>query len=719
MAYSFGTAGYRACLTAPEPVDTEKLRADVLRTLEAFDPKAWHDAPMTTLLRGEVLQGDQRVETVDAFGHKNGSQVLAAASSVDRVIEHVHGFRVANADLRGPVRAIEDVFFKGPLAAELVAYQALDFHKQDGITEIEESQQALLVERRLNDALLEDEGLGKLVIGRAAAFVGCVSNFTNFLDLCRKILRNMEVGVPVVVLSRSNTTQHMYRYTVRLLEQMREHGLDLGLCTFCSCSIEEQRRLLGACRESPMYFTGSRAVACRIKEVAPRLVASTGGPNTMVVGEGGFSPEVATAARMSNLIEHKGQCTALRHLVLPRATEADVRAMYADAQRLPSEAEALRSKEFGALLHGLAQPIAEGYHEVPLPAAKLAASVAVRISKELPASIDEQWREAYLDVTAPADLGPRFIPQLTAWLNREQPISLAMNCSTEVARELFEETALVVYTVGNAAKGAPALTAQARPQDGECFGEFPPRRELEAVTSFPVIIPSSTPGYNSEYSPAFLKTHGAAPPGSWGLGGLQGCITMLRRCRSPEERGYGRVLLEYLADAARGPGRGVGARTALFGLQRPPLRSLCCLRLEKASGPNLPHSDALFDEAVRYILPFAATSAREQLVISLDPFLSFPAFPMLAQQGLKVVRESKEAFAAAEGGYWSVVSLPRPASGPKYPLAAHFVSKLFPMGHIKSTLSNDEAFVQAFTSSPKWLHIAAAGASTATPASKM
>ena len=39
----------------------------------------------------------------------------------------------------------------------------------------------------------------------------------------------------------------------------------------------------------------------------------------------------------------------------------------------------------------------------------------------------------------------------------------------------------------------------------------------------------------------------------------------------------------------------------------------------------------------------------------------------------------------------------------EFPLVGQFVSLLLCVGHIKSVGVNDEAFIKAFTHSPKWL----------------
>ena len=175
--------------------------------------------------------------------------------------------------------------------------------------------QANLLEMRMNELLLKDEEKGIITIQRDhPMIIGCVSNFTNFLDLFRKTLRQIEVGVPCVVFSRTNTGQHMFRWFLLLQEVMKEKGLPSYLLSYLSSSVDEQRRLMQACPLSPMHFTGSREISAKIKEVNPRLIASTGGPNTLVSTEC-TSDEIQNVVQMSNLIENKGQCTALRQWV--------------------------------------------------------------------------------------------------------------------------------------------------------------------------------------------------------------------------------------------------------------------------------------------------------------------------------------------------------------------------------------------------------------------
>lgn len=43
------------------------------------------------------------------------------------------------------------------------------------------------------------------------------------------------------------------------------------------------------------------------------------------------------------------------------------------------------------------------------------------------------------------------------------------------------------------------------------------------------------------------------------------------------------------------------------------------------------------------------------------------------------------------------------SSDPGYCLAAHFVSNLVPVGHIKSTKIDDQEFLEYFSASEKWL----------------
>jgi len=474
------------------------------------------------------------------------------------------------------------------------------------------------------------------------------------------------------------------------------------MVSYLACSVDEQRRVLKACPESPMYFTGSRAIAERIREIAPRFVASTGGPNTMVADQ--LTEGVADAARMSNLIEQKGQCTAMRHLVVPGISEADVATRVygpGDACLAGHVSDSMAAGSFFSIFKDqkLRTPLPEGY--VPLPGA-LNEHVAVRMSASLPVGIQEQWREAFLDVTVPAKLEDGFLQELASWCNSEQPITLAVNClDPGVALQLFEQTSLVVYTVGHPVE-QPALTCQARPQEGEVFGEVPPRRMMRHLTRFPVLVPSTTPGYNTSYTASFLAQQGEEPFVQWQLPeALAKLEPVVSAVQDSVRRGFCRQLLAYLADAATGPRRGVSARTTLFGLQRPPLSCTACLRLEESV-----LEERLFDEAVPFLLPFLATNAREQLVLSLDTDLVFSAGSMLEGVGLKIVREDRASFEKMQGNYWGVVHLPDDAlTTNEHPLAAHFVSLLVAFGHVKSTKENDEDFLELFGKSAKWLRV--------------
>jgi len=53
------------------------------------------------------------------------------------------------------------------------------------------------------------------------------------------------------------------------------------------------------------------------------------------------------------------------------------------------------------------------------------------------------------------------------------------------------------------------MTCQARPQSGECFGEFPPRHLQDETSQYPMIIPSPVAAYNSVYSEEYIAKKAA------------------------------------------------------------------------------------------------------------------------------------------------------------------------------------------------------------------
>jgi len=303
----------------------------------------------------------------------------------------------------------------------LIGNQAVDFRKQDGVTEIEESIEANPVERRMNDLLISDESAGKIKIDRSPAFVGCVSNFSNFLDLFRKTIRNLEVGVPCVILSRSNTTQHMYRWSVLLRTLCEKHGVDLGMVTYFSADLPEIKRVFASSPSTcPMHITCSRELAKAVKSDHPNTMSSTGGPNTLVAPR--LTSSVKEAIRFSAMIENSGQCTALRHAVVPNASEMEIESLFDGAPVVTTPQDSLRAGEFAGIFEDSpVEPTPEGYTKVN------GLNAHYKVSGELPEDgVEEYWRKVFVDVTSPSSdglkKGGKDAEELASWLVRNQPI---------------------------------------------------------------------------------------------------------------------------------------------------------------------------------------------------------------------------------------------------------------------------------------------------------
>jgi hypothetical protein len=742
--YHFASPGFHAALLPAVAAEREPLRAAATHALNGFDKAKWHSSPVATVLEGNILDGGTRVDTLDAFGLANGSQLLAAPSELDRLIDHATGFVPARADLRTAVRAAEAALLSPAMAGELIANQTLDFGKQDGVTEIEEAIQANPVEQRLNDQLWDSEAAGRVVIPRRIALVPCVSNFSHFLDMCRKTLRNIELGIPVMVLSRNHTSQYPYRWVIALVDQLKAHGVDSRYLTFCSADLSSQQALIKAAAAAaaadttmadappspPFLFTGARQLAETIKrDVAGGMIASTQGPNLMVAL--GLPNSVAAAAAMSATIENSGQCTALRVLVAPgaEATPATVEAMFDTTSGGGDAPGYLAAGEFAGLLEPPPMSMEGGAPITPAgyTAHPSTARVSYRVRPDLPAppgaeesAFEEHWRQVVLDVVAPPALTDDFVDSIGGWLVKHQPITLTVNGATgnaehsasptppehyAVARRIFERSAQCVYTIGDA--DIPALSAQARPQDGEVFGELPPLHMMTDVTRFPMIVPSAQAAYFSHYSRDHLERLGAEASGSGGaLGAIVGAAS------EPTVKGYIVELADYLRDAAVGPRRSHAARTCLYGLQRPPLDGkLTAIRCGAAT---------TLDEVLPFVLPFALTNAAEQAVLSVDPTnhglldelktLDASVGKPLAGIEMWTRTEAEHAGDAVQSTLARTVRPDVLSAEHPFPLAQQFVSRLVTLGHVKSTRSDDHHFLATFEASPKWLRFDASRA---------
>jgi len=696
-SHGFGSTAMRSCMgNIPVTPDKTLYQGPCEALYESFDAQVWYSDPVQTIINGKPVEGGSKVASVDAFFKENGSMVHTDAAGLEALKAHLSSVDTTTKDYREVIRKIEDELCSPEYAPTLMVNQAFDFFKQDSFTEIEEWVQCSKVEQRLNDLLLADETAGKLKINRDAAFVGCVSNFSNFLDLSKKVLRNLEVGIPIVVLSRSNTTQHMYRWFQILSERFEAYGLPQSLITYASIDVPGQRALLLSQPNSPMYFTGSREVAAALKEVAPNLMAATAGPNTMVVEE--LNDATRMAACVSSTIENAGQCTHMRHLVAPNADLAAVEKLYDNTRIIDTPLEAIKAgfRPDGMFAQApTTAGTAEGYTKHPtLP-------TAYKVSPSLPLDdINEKWREGFIDVTSPGGVDkvkdPKFLDELSAWIVRNGPITLAVNGDDAIMRQLFEQTGLTVYTVGTLEK--PALTVSARPQEYEAFGEFPARPTLQKYTKFPVLVPSAAPTYHSQWETSYLLEKAA--------GGLPASLKGLDvESVSAETKGYIAVLHEFLADS-------VGARdntqldahvrTCVSGWQRPPLNgAFSVVRADATTS---------VDALAVYLAPYLATNAASQLYISVDP-ANAACVSLVEGLGHEAKIESEAAYKATE---WAVepwnVQTPiyngKQADGGA-PMPGPFLAILLPVGHIKCLIPDDQEFAAKWKASDKWLAMSA------------
>lgn len=165
-------------------------------------------------------------------------------------------------------------------------------------------------------------------------------------------------------------------------------------------------------------------------------------------------------------------------------------------------------------------------------------------------------------------------------------------------------------------------------------------------------------------------------------------------------RGYCVEVIRYLQDATMSnPKRGFGtSRTAIWGLQRPPLGTKTIIRCD---------ASATFDDAAPICLLFFTTNARDQMEFSVDP-ANKDIIALCDKHGLSYTTNDDESFAEKSKKFttrdiFNVVTI----SGGRlreFPMVGQFVSLYFPLGHIKSTMSDDDEFVMKLEQlSKKWL----------------
>merc|ERR1712232_197822 len=209
-----------------------------------------------------------------------------------------------------------------------------------------------------------------------------------------------------------------------------------------------------------------------------------------------------------------------------------------------------------------------------------------------------------------------------------------------------------------------------------------------------MLNPTPCAGYNAVYNDVYLKkrAHNTSASGLHGL--HQDATRLLAAIQDDRIRGYACVILDYLLDACE-PKEGFGNRSTLFGLQRPPMDgSVTALRCNAACN---------FDLLLLHALPFVATNAHDCLEISVGCTGSRTATVQEILRGtVDTTVETYDAYQVRKKSLhvYNEVCVDDPI---EMLLAFQFVSKTFPLGHIKSSQGGDQKFLAHFRSSKKWL----------------
>lgn len=261
--------------------------------------------------------------------------------------------------------------------------------------------------------------------------------------------------------------------------------------------------------------------------------------------------------------------------------------------------------------------------------------------------------------------------------------------SWELKRKLFESTGLVVYTFGKKATGY-ALTAQARPQDGEVFGEFPPRMGFDKVSRYPMLNPLPCGAWNTVFSDSYLESYAKSAKST----GNERVSDIVSKISDDKYKAYAYLLVDYITDVCSANPKTVSvdngtSRTAYFGMQRPPIDGTKTL-LSLSSGNA--------DLFLLHLLPFAITNACDQCIVSVGENKDLSA--LVGTLGVQVVSGS-----IGDQKLFNAVDVAKVSVQFEFCLPFQFCSKLLCVGHCKSTIAQDEEFLAVFKDSPKWLKL--------------